>query len=157
MKAQFQKKAEVSVAKNDILHNNENINRIKIDIEQINMFAMDIKRDIEDKLKLIEKYKQAVVDKQKEYDETADELNLANVNASRSSDDLQEITAKIATLSAQQADARVSQMTCASTVLELESRISGLSENSSKRQKRKQTLRKCSEHIKPRSMMLRKR
>ena len=136
-----EKKAEVSVAKNDILHNNENINRIKIDIEQINMFAMDIKRDIEDKLKLIEKYKQAVVDKQKEYDETADELNLANVNASRSSDDLQEITAKIATLSAQQADARVSQMTCASTVLELESRISGLSENSSKKAEAKADLK----------------
>ena len=125
-----EKKASVSVAKNDILHNNENINRIKIDIEQINMFAMDIKKDIEDKLKLIEEYKQCVTDKQKEYDETADELNLANVNASRSSDTLQEITAKIASLSAQQADARVSRMTSASTILELESRIVGLTENS---------------------------
>lgn len=128
-----EKRASVSVAKNDILHNNENIGRIKIDIEQINMFAMDIKKDIEDKLKLIEKYKQDVNDKQKLYDVTADELNLANVNASRSSDDLQEITAKIATLSAKQADARVSQMTCASTVLELESRISSLNENSKRK------------------------
>ena len=125
-----EKKSAVSVAKNDILHNNENINRIKIDIEQINMFAMDIKKDIEEKLQLIEKYKQDIVLKQKEYEETADELNLANVNASRSSDTLQEITAKIASLSAQQADARVNRMTCASTILELESRINGLSENS---------------------------
>ncbi len=128
-----EKKSEVSVAKNDILHNNENISRIKIDIEQINMFAMDIKKDIEDKLNLIEEYKQNVIDRQKEYDDTADELNLANVNASRSSDDLQEITAKIATLSAQQADARVSQMTCASTILELESRINTLAENCAKK------------------------
>ncbi len=128
-----EKKASLSVAKNDILHNNENINRIKIDIEQINMFAMDIKKDIEDKLSLIEKYKQDIEDKQKLYDETADELNLANVNASRSSDTLQEITAKIASLSAQQADARVSRMTCASTALELESRIAGLKENTQRK------------------------
>jgi len=134
------KKASISVAKNDILHNNENINRIKIDIEQINMFAMDIKKEIEDKLKLIEDYKNDITLKQKLYDETADELNLANVNASRSSDSLQEITAKIASLSAQQADARVSRMTCASTILELESRINGLSENSQKKAEAKADL-----------------
>ena len=135
-----EKKAAVSVAKNDILHNNENIGRIKIDIEQINMFAMDIKKDIEDKLELIEKYKQDIVLKQKLYEETADELNLANVNASRSSDTLQEITAKIASLSAQQADARVSRMTCASTILELESRINGLSENFQRKTEAKKDL-----------------
>ncbi len=124
-----EKRAAVSVAKNDILHNNENINRLKIDIEQINMFAMDIKNEIQQKLQLIEKYKKDIEDKQKLYEETADELNVANVTASRSSDTLQEITARIASLSAQQADARVNRMTCASTVLELESRLNSIAEN----------------------------
>lgn len=124
-----ERKAAVSVAKNDILHNGENIERIKIDIEQINMFAMDIKNDIESKLQLINRYKSDIELKQKLYDETADELNLTNVSASRSSDTLQEITAKIASLSARQADARVSRMTCASTVVELESRIGTLGDS----------------------------
>ena len=143
-----ERKASVSVAKNDILHNNENINRVKIDIEQINMFAMDIKKDIEEKLELIEKYKQDVILKQKLYEETADELNLANVTASRSSDTLQEITAKIASLSAQQADARVSSMTSASTILELESRINGLTDNSRKKTESKNDLEEMLESYK---------
>ncbi|MBQ8795451.1 MAG: chromosome segregation protein SMC [Clostridia bacterium] len=152
-----ERKAQVSVAKNDILHNNENIGRIKIDIEQINMFAMDIKKDIEDKLKLIEDYKNDISSKQKLYEETADELNLANVNASRSSDTLQEITAKIASLSAQQADARVSRMTCASTVLELESRITGLNENKNQKSESKATLEEMLEAFKAKTEEARKK
>ena len=135
-----QKNAEVSVAENDILHNNENIERIKLNIEQIELFAEDIKKDIDEKLALIEATKKEIEDKQKLYDETADELNVANVNASRSSDSLQEITAKIASLSAKQADARVTQMTCASSVLELESRINAIGESLSRKAEAKEEL-----------------
>lgn len=135
-----EKNALISVAKNDILHNSDYIERIRIDVEQINMFAMDIKNDIDSKIELIEKYKNEITLKQKLYEQTADELNVANVNASRSSDTLQEITAKIASLSARQADARVNQMTCASTALELETRINRLNESGREKQRVKSDL-----------------
>lgn len=126
------KRSEVSVANNNILHNNENINRIKTDLEQIEVFAVDIKKEIEEKLALIQKLHKNIEVKQKEYDELADTLNNINVDASRSSDALQEITAAIAALSAKQADARVTLMTSVSSVAELESRIKSLSDNKDK-------------------------
>ena len=127
-----EKKSEVSVANNNILHNNENINRIRVDLEQIDMFAVDIEKEIADKKKSIEEHNKTILIKQKEYDEIADTLNNINVDASRSSDELQEITASVAALSAKQADARVTLMTGVSSVAELEIRITSLSENKAK-------------------------
>lgn len=142
------KRSEVSVANNNILHNNENISRIKADLEQIDVFALDIKKEIEEKLAFIEELRVNLESKQKEYDETADTLNNINVDASRSSDALQEITATIATLSAQQADARVTLMTSVSTIAELESRISSLNENKLKQDSRIKDLTEMSESYK---------
>ncbi len=124
-----EKRAEISVSENNILHNNENINRINVDLEQIEIFAVDILKEIEDKKNLIEDLNVSITNKQKEYDEIADALNNINVDASRSSDVLQEISANIASLSARQADARVTLMTSVSSIAELESRISTLSDN----------------------------
>ncbi len=130
----------VSVANNDILHNNENINRIKVDLEQIELFAVDILKDIDNKLQKIEDIKADILTKNKEYDSTADTLNNINVDASRSSDVLQEITAAIAALSAKQADARVTLMTSASSISEVESRLLVLNENKVKREEQQSTL-----------------
>ncbi len=129
-----EKRSQVSVANNNILHSNENINRIRVDLEQIDLFAVDIKNEIANKEKIIEEHNRNILLKQKEYDEIADTLNNINVDASRSSDELQEITASVATLSAKQADARVTLMTGVSSVAELESRIASLGENRAKYQ-----------------------
>ena len=135
-----EKKSMLSVAQNDILHNNENINRINVDLEQIDVFAKDIVREIDEKLLKIDEIKSEIVKKNKEYDETADTLNNINVNASRSSDALQEITAKIAALSSKQADARVVLMTSASSIAEVESRLVALDETKTKRTEQVTTL-----------------
>ncbi len=135
-----EKRSAVSVANNDILHNNESVERIRLNLEQIDVFAEDILRDIDEKLKRIEDIKTSISLKQKEYDEMADTLNNINVDASRSSDSLQEITAAISALSAKQADARVTVMTSASSIAELESRQTVLTENKEKRQQQLQTL-----------------
>lgn len=134
------KKSAVSVANNDILHNNESINRIIANLEQIDVFSLDIQKEIEEKLDFIEEIKKTIVNKQKEYDELADALNNINVDASRSSDSLQEITAAIAALSAKQADARVTLMTSASSISELENRLTILDDNKSKRAEQLSTL-----------------
>ena len=126
-------KSMLSVADNDILHNNESIARINVNLEQIDVFAEDILRDIDEKLSRIDAIKSEISLKNKEYDETADTLNNINVDASRSSDALQEITAAIAALSAKQADARVTLMTSASSITEVESRLVILNENKIKK------------------------
>ena len=122
-------KSTVSVAQNDILHNNENIERIKGEIEKAQNFNVDIQQEIEKKEQNITDLDKQIVDLQKDYDNTADELNNINTDSSRSSEQLQQLSATIASLSAKSADARVTDMTCASTILELESRVVTLKEN----------------------------
>lgn len=122
-------KSTVSVAENDILHNNENIERIKSEIEKAQNSNIDIQQEIEKKEQDITDLDNQIVDLQKDYDNTADELNNINTDSSRSSEQLQQLSATIASLSAKSADARVTDMTCASTILELESRVVTLKEN----------------------------
>ena len=122
-------KSTVSVAQNDILHNNENIERIQGEIQKAQNFNVDIQQEIEKKEQNITDLDKQIVDLQKDYDNTADELNNINTDSSRSSEQLQQLSATIASLSAKSADARVTDMTCASTILELESRVVTLKEN----------------------------
>lgn len=123
-------KSTVSVAENDILHNNENIERIKSEIEKTENSNIDIQQEIERKENEISSFDNDILLLQKDYDKTADELNNINTDSSRSSEQLQHLSAVIASLSAKTADARVTDMTCASTVLELETRVAGLKESS---------------------------
>ncbi len=122
-------KSTVSVAENDILHNNENIERIKGEIDKAKNSTVDLQQEIDNKEKSIAKLESDIDGLQKEYEKTADELNNINTDSSRSSEQLQQLSAQIASLSAKSADARVTDMTCASTILELESRVATLSES----------------------------
>ena len=122
-------KSSVSVAENDILHNNENIERIKGEIEKAENSNVDIKQEIENKEAQINQIDGDLSQLQLDYDNTADDLNNINTDSSRSSEQLQQLSATIASLSAKSADARVTDMTCASTVLELESRVASLKES----------------------------
>ena len=122
-------KSSMSVAENDILHNNENIERIKTEIEKTKSSTVDLQAEIESKESSISELNDEINQLQKEYDNTADELNNINTDSSRSSEQLQQLSAQIASLSAKSADARVTDMTCASTILELDSRLVTLREN----------------------------
>lgn len=135
-----QKRSDVSVYNNDILHNNESIERINAQIKEIEDFSVDIVREIENKSTLIEETKKTIEKKQREYESLADTLNNINIDASRSSDVLQEITARIAALSAKQADSRVTLMTSTSSISDLEGRITSLNDNKSKREQQLGTL-----------------
>ncbi len=122
-------KSSVSVAENDILHNNENIERIKGEIEKAENSNVDIKQEIENKEAQITQIDGDLSQLQLDYDNTADDLNNINTDSSRSSEQLQQLSATIASLSAKSADARVTDMTCASTIMELESRVVSLKES----------------------------
>ena len=116
----------MSVAENDILHNNDNIDRIKNDIAQFDVNADELVKRIADKEKEISKLDADIIAKKKKYSELSEQLNEINTTSGKSSDVLQEITAELSVLTSKSADARVTEMTAESTVSELNSRIESL-------------------------------
>ena len=121
-----EKRSLVSVAENDILHNNDNIDRIKNDIAQFDVNADELVKRIADKEKEISKLDADIIAKKKKYSELSEQLNEINTTSGKSSDVLQEITAELSVLTSKSADARVTEMTAESTVSELNSRIESL-------------------------------
>ena len=117
-----EKRALISVSENDILHNKENIERIVGEIEKAESSTVDIKKVVETKIAEITALKEQIAAKQSDYNAISDELNHINNDASRSGDELQKLSAIIASLSQRLADVRVTDITSASTIDELEER-----------------------------------
>lgn len=120
------KKSSVSVAENDILHNQENIKRIEDEINQVDVDAVDIIKGIEDKKTKISELKRQINEKQTQYNTAAEKLNNINLDSSRSGDIIQELSSKLAELTAKSADARVIQMTSVTTMSDLHTRIESI-------------------------------
>lgn len=116
----------VSVAENDILHNNENIERIRNEIIQVDRSADDLEKSIAEKKIEIAQLDADIIAKQKKYSEVSEQLNIINMDSSKSGDILQELTAELSVLTSKSADARVADMTADSTIAELDSRINVL-------------------------------
>lgn len=123
------KRSSVSVAENDILHNKENIARVENEILQLDSSASDISREILEKEQKITELKQQTEEKQKFYGEISEKLNAITLDSGKSGDELQKITAQLASLSAESADLRVAEVTSASSIDELTQRVSSLKEN----------------------------
>ena len=117
-----EKKSLISVAENDILHHNENIERIKGEIERADDDMSKLERSINDKQKKITTLDAEITGKQKQYSKVSEELNVINLDSSKSGDELQSLTAELSTLTTQSADARVIDMTADTGIAELEQR-----------------------------------
>ncbi len=123
-----EKRAEISVAENDILHNKDNITRILGEIEKAENSTTDIKNIVDEKLARIDEIKENIEKRRSDYQSVADELNHINNDTSRSNDELQKLSAIIASLSQRLADVRVTDITSASSIEELEARAATLNE-----------------------------
>lgn len=121
-----QKKSLISVAENDILHSNENIDRINNEIIQAEQSADSLEKTISEKQERIAVLDSEIIEKQKRYSEISEQLNIINLDSSKSGDLLQEVTAELSMLTSQSADARVIDMTSESTIAELNARINAL-------------------------------
>lgn len=121
-----QKKSLISVAENDILHSNENIDRINNEIFQTEQSADSLEKTITEKQDRIAVLDSEIIEKQKKYSEISEQLNIINLDSSKSGDLLQEVTAELSVLTSQSADARVIDMTSESTIAELTARINAL-------------------------------
>lgn len=121
-----EKRSFISVSQNDILHNNENIERVKSEIEDAEKSVDELERIISEKQEEIAKLDSEIIEKQKKYSKISEQLNTVNLDSSKSGDILQEITAQLSVLTAQSADARVIEMTSESTISELKTRTETL-------------------------------
>ena len=128
-----EKNALISVAENDILHNNENIERIQNEIEQADINAGELEKTIAEKQEKINVLDSDIISKQKHYAEVSEQLNLVNLDAGKSGDALQALTAELSALTSQSADARVIDMTSDSAINELTQRMEALKEQSDDR------------------------
>lgn len=118
-----EKKSLISVANNDILHSEENIKRLKSELEQLDKSSDDLEIRIAEKQKKINKLDAEVISKQQYYSKVSEQLNEVNFDSSKSGDLLQSLTSELSALTAKSADARVIEMTSESTISELFSRI----------------------------------
>ena len=118
-----EKNAQISVAENDILHNNENIGRVKGEIEQADKNADEFEKTIAEKQARIDVLDSEIISNQKKYARVSEQLNVINIDAGKNGDALQELTATLSALTSQSADARVIDMTSDSSINELTQRI----------------------------------
>ena len=128
-----QKKSLISVAENDILHSNENIERINNEIFQAEQSADSLEKTISEKQDRIAVLDSEIIEKQKKYSEISEQLNIINLDSSKSGDLLQEVTSELSVLTSQSADARVIDMTSESTIAELTARINALETSKSEK------------------------
>lgn len=133
-------RSEISVTENDISHHRDNIARINRDIEQADRSAEELEQTVAEKKEKIAALDEAVISRQKKYAEVSEKLNAVNLDAGRSGDVLQQITAELASLTAKSADSRVAEMTSDSTISELSTRIETLDSLVNEKTGQKETL-----------------
>ena len=121
-----EKKAEISVAENDILHHEGNIGLLKQEILQTEQSAETLSQMIAEKQEKISVLDSEIITRQRKYAELSEQLNVINLDSSRSGDALQELTAELSALTSQSADARVIEMTADSSIQELTQRIESI-------------------------------
>lgn len=121
-----EKNAQISVAENDILHNTENIGRVKGEIEQADKSAGEFEKTIAEKQARIDVLDNEIISNQKKYARVSEQLNVINIDAGKNGDALQELTATLSALTSQSADARVIDITSDSSINELTQRIESL-------------------------------
>lgn len=121
-----EKNAQISVAENDILHNTENIGRVKGEIEQADKSAGEFEKTIAEKQARIDVLDSEIISNQKKYARVSEQLNVINIDAGKNGDALQELTATLSALTSQSADARVTDITSDSSINELTQRIESL-------------------------------
>lgn len=144
-----EKKSNISVAENNIIHNNQNIERVRLEIDSLTDSAKDTANEIKEKKQKISEYTEKISKLQKQYSQYENSLNEVNLNVSKNSDLLQEISVKLAKLSARAADIKVSAMTSMASVSEAKERIANLNNSKNvKVQQLEQLTLQCNDYEK---------
>ena len=130
-----EKRSFISVAENNIFHNNENIKRIEGEILALDSSFANLGKDIDDKKSQIQDKKQLIEKLKAEHEGLTQRLSEINLVTGKNSQLMQELSLSLTRLTAQAADIKVKQMTSASSVAENEERIERLNNEISTAQK----------------------
>jgi len=130
------KDGEASVLQNDILHNNENIGRIKREIEQSALSGKNMDDEIEEKNKQITEKTQYINEKNMESAACSEKLSQIRQGMSETTAKIDGYTCQIADLTAKATEATVTEMTAASSISEIELRLSTVGETLQSKQAR---------------------
>ena len=133
-------RSEISVLKNDILHNEHTIERINADIAQTEQSGKSIGREIEQKEKLIKEHEMKLSEKNSEFEKHTKTLDSLRSDESRSGERLDEINEIISQLSEKASDEKVKYMTSLASQDELTGRADALINNVKARESQIETL-----------------
>lgn len=115
-------KAKISVMQNDILHNEQNIERITSDIEQLKKSGAEFTLEIEQKKKFVEECEKTLGEKRTELEKAVKTLDSVRSDESRSGERLDEINDTISELSKKAADSKLQYLTSSASIDDLTSR-----------------------------------
>ena len=138
--------SQIAVQENTILHNNETIERIEREKTEENDTDSEIGSQITDAEKAITELQESIEEKKTELNSFAGELDVLSDENSKSAQRSVELSEKMSALSLEIADNRVVSSTAASSVEEIENRISVIDELSDSRKSVLETLQaQCKE------------
>ncbi len=138
--------SQIAVQENTILHNNETIERIEREKTEENDTDTEIETQIEDAEKSIVELEASIEEKKAELNSFTGELDVLSNENSKSAQKSVELSEKMSALSLEIADNRVISSTAASSVEEIENRISVIDELTESRKPILETLKaQCKE------------
>lgn len=122
------KDSEILVLRNDILHNNENIERLNKEIALTSESSQDMEREIEEKKNQIQEKLQYIEQKNQESEECAARLDEIRRGMSETDGKIDGYMRRIADLTSEATETKVAEMTAASSISEIELRLSTVDE-----------------------------
>lgn len=117
------KKSEISVLRNDILHNKQTIERIQLDIQAMEHSGKQIYQEIAEKEQSIHDNQKLSDEYKKQLDQYTLELGSLKSGESESAEKLDEINAVLSQLTEEASDAKIRYMTSSSAIDELTGRM----------------------------------
>lgn len=133
--------SQIAVQENTILHNNETIERIEREKTEENDTDTEIATQIEDAEKTIVELEASIEEKKAELNSFTGELDVLSDENSKSAQRSVELSEKMSALSLEIADNRVISSTAASSIEEIENRISAIDELTAPRKPVLETLK----------------
>lgn len=121
-----EKRSFISVAENNIFHNNENIKRIEGEILALDSSFSNLEKEIASKKAQIEEKNQTIENVKRQYDSLAQQLGELNLVTGENSQLMQQLSISLTRLTSEAADIKVRHMTSASSAAENEEKISRL-------------------------------
>ena len=136
------KDGEVSVLQNDIRHNEENIARIRGEIEQNSLSGTGLEQDIALKKQQIQEKQEFLRSKDEEFSSLTEQLAKLRSGMSETAGRIDIFSREIAELTAQATEAKVAEVTAASTISEIELRLSSIRKNAEEKKMKLQEAQK---------------